>query len=103
MPVLPAILPKFVALTTAARMRLDLVDWNNDGVTDLILGDSTGKATFFRNTGTATDPEARVTVTPQFFESRSGNSAFLGKRLLGKASEVLVGGYFALRNGKVVG
>lgn len=51
---------------------------------------------------TIIDPEARVDVTPEFFESKSGNSAFLGTTLLGKASEVLVGGQFALRNGKVV-
>jgi dihydroorotase len=51
---------------------------------------------------TIVDPEARVEVTPAFFESKSGNSAFLGSTLLGKASEVLVGGRLALRNGKVV-
>jgi dihydroorotase len=51
---------------------------------------------------TVIDPEARVEITPAFFESKSSNSAFLGTTLLGKASEVLVGGQFALRNGKVV-
>ncbi len=51
---------------------------------------------------TVIDPEARVDVTAGFFESNSANSAFLGATLLGKASEVLVGGRFALRNGKVV-
>lgn len=51
---------------------------------------------------TVIDPEARVEVTNAFFESKSSNSAFLGTTLLGKASEVLVGGQFALRNGKVV-
>ena len=51
---------------------------------------------------TVVDPEARVEVGPAFFESKSGNSAFLGTTLLGKATEVLVGGQFALRNGKVV-
>ncbi len=51
---------------------------------------------------TIIDPEARVEVTPAFFESKSANSAFLGATLLGKASDVLVGGYFALRHGKVV-
>jgi dihydroorotase len=51
---------------------------------------------------TIVDPEARVEVTPDWFASRSRNSAFLGAKLLGRASEVLVGGYFALRNGKVV-
>lgn len=51
---------------------------------------------------TVIDPEARVEITPEFFESRSANSAFLGETLLGKATEVLVEGRFALRNGKVV-
>ena len=51
---------------------------------------------------TIVDPEARIELTPEWFVSKSRNSAFLGRKLLGKASEVLVGGYFALRNGKVV-
>lgn len=51
---------------------------------------------------TIVDPEARIEITPEWFVSKSRNSAFLGRKLLGKASEVLVGGYFALRNGKVV-
>jgi dihydroorotase len=51
---------------------------------------------------TIVDPEARVEVTAEWFASKSRNSAFLGQKLLGKASEVLVGGYFALKNGKVV-
>jgi dihydroorotase len=51
---------------------------------------------------TIIDPEARVEIAPAFFESKSGNSAFLGAKLFGKATEVLVGGRFALRNGKVV-
>ncbi|HZL05857.1 MAG TPA: dihydroorotase [Coriobacteriia bacterium] len=51
---------------------------------------------------TIVDPEARVEVTHDWFASKSRNSAFLGQKLLGKASAVLVGGYFALKNGKVV-
>ena len=51
---------------------------------------------------TIVDPEAKVDVTAAFFCSKSRNSAFLGARLLGRATEVLVGGYFVLRNGKVV-
>jgi len=51
---------------------------------------------------TVIDPEARVEVSAGWFESASRNSAFMGRKLLGKASEVLVGGKFALRNGKVV-
>jgi dihydroorotase len=51
---------------------------------------------------TVIDPEARVEIGESFFESKSANSAFLGTTLLGKATEVLIGGQFALRNGKVV-
>jgi dihydroorotase len=51
---------------------------------------------------TVFDPEARVEVTAGRFESLSANSAFLGHKLLGKASEVFVGGRMVLRNGKVV-
>lgn len=51
---------------------------------------------------TVVDPEARVEVTADWFVSKSRNSAFLGSNLLGKASDVLVGGRWALRNGKVV-
>ena len=41
-------------------------------------------------------------VTPEYFQSKSVNSAFLRATLLGKATEVLIEGQFALRNGKVV-
>lgn len=51
---------------------------------------------------TVIDPESKVEITPGFFESKAVNSAFVGSTLLGKASEVLVEGQFALRNGKVV-
>jgi len=51
---------------------------------------------------TIVDPEARVEITPEWFVSKSRNSAFVGASLLGKACEVLVGGKWALRNGKVV-
>ena len=51
---------------------------------------------------TVVDPEARVEVRADKFASKSRNSAFLGQKLLGKATEVLVGGQFALKNGKVV-
>ncbi|MHB1341115.1 MAG: dihydroorotase [Coriobacteriia bacterium] len=51
---------------------------------------------------TIVDPEARVEVSREWFASKSRNSAFSGHKLLGRASEVLVGGYFALKGGKVV-
>lgn len=51
---------------------------------------------------TIIDPEAKVLVDESYFESKSVNSAFVGSTLLGRATEVLVGGRFALKNGKVV-
>lgn len=51
---------------------------------------------------TVVDPEAKVEVVSDWFYSKSRNSAFLGATLLGKASDVLVAGAWALRNGKVV-
>jgi dihydroorotase len=51
---------------------------------------------------TIVDPEAKVEVEQTWFVSRSRNSAFTGAKLLGKASDVLVGGVWALRHGKVV-
>ncbi|PKQ10109.1 MAG: dihydroorotase [Actinobacteria bacterium HGW-Actinobacteria-9] len=51
---------------------------------------------------TVIDPEARVEVTKDWFVSKSANSAFLGHKLLGRATDVLVGGRIALRNGKLV-
>ncbi|HHJ98482.1 MAG TPA: dihydroorotase [Actinobacteria bacterium] len=51
---------------------------------------------------TVVDPEARVDVTPGWFVSRSRNSAFSGASLLGRASDVLVGGSWVVRKGKVV-
>lgn len=52
---------------------------------------------------TVVDPGAAFEVAPSGFESRSRNSAFLGMSLAGAASHVLVGGKFALKDGKVVG
>jgi dihydroorotase len=52
---------------------------------------------------TVVDPEAKVEVVPDWFESNSSNSSFLGHKLLGKASEVVVAGELVTRNGKVVG
>ncbi|MDF1543054.1 MAG: dihydroorotase [Anaerosomatales bacterium] len=51
---------------------------------------------------TIIDPEAKVEVTRERFASKSANSAFLGATLLGRATDVLVEGRFALKNGKVV-
>ena len=36
-----------VPISTANRMRIDLADWNDDGVMDLILGDASGMVYYF--------------------------------------------------------
>jgi dihydroorotase len=51
---------------------------------------------------TVVDPGIEWTVSPGGFESRSGNSAFLGASLVGGARHVLVAGEFVTRDGKVV-
>jgi len=51
---------------------------------------------------TIVDPDEAWEVGAEGFVSKSRNSAFLGKSLTGRASDVLIGGYFALRGGKVV-
>ena len=50
---------------------------------------------------TLIDPEAAVTVTPEYFESKSKNSAFLGLHLKGAASDVVIGGKRVLEAGLV--
>jgi len=77
---------RWMAINPRAALGLEPVRLEAGGVADI----------------TVIDPEARVEVTPEFFESKSANSAFLRATLLGKASEVFVGGRIALRNGKVV-
>jgi len=51
---------------------------------------------------TVVDPEARVEITPEWFYSNSRNCAFVGSKLLGKASEVVVAGRCVVRNGRVI-
>ena len=48
---------------------------------------------------TLVDPEAAVTVTPGYLESKSKNSAFLGLHLKGAASDVVIGGRRVLEDG----
>lgn len=79
-------LVRWMAINPRAALKLPEVRLEAGGVADV----------------TVIDPEAKVDVAPGFFESKSGNSAFLRATLLGKATEVFVGGRIALRNGKVV-
>jgi dihydroorotase len=51
---------------------------------------------------TVVDPEAVVHITPEYLESKSKNSAFLGLTLKGCASDVFVDGKRTLANGEVV-
>lgn len=51
---------------------------------------------------TIIDPEAEVKVEADRFESKAVNSPFVGLTLKGRATEVIVGGRFALRSGEVV-
>jgi dihydroorotase len=51
---------------------------------------------------TVVEPTWKWTVGEEPFVSKSRNSAFMGRTLTGRARDVLIGGYFALRSGKVV-
>ncbi len=51
---------------------------------------------------TVFDPEAEWTVDEAGFESKSKNSPFLGWKLKGRATEVLVGGRVVLEGSKIV-
>ncbi|MBI4313449.1 MAG: dihydroorotase [Candidatus Omnitrophica bacterium] len=48
------------------------------------------------------DPDSAWTVTPSVFESKSGNSSFLGRTLNGRVTDVCVSGRPVLRNGIIV-
>jgi len=50
---------------------------------------------------TLIDPEAHVSVTEDYFQSKSKNSAWLGYELTGAASDVFVGGKRTLAGGVV--
>jgi dihydroorotase len=51
---------------------------------------------------TIIDPAQEWVVAADGFVSKSRNSSFIGTSLVGRARDVLIGGYFALRDGKVV-
>lgn len=50
---------------------------------------------------TLIDPEAKIEVTEDYFESKSKNSAFLGETLTGAASDVFVSGKRKLADGQL--
>ena len=50
---------------------------------------------------TLIDPARRVTVTEDYFQSKSKNSAFLGRELMGVATDVFVDGRRTLADGAV--
>lgn len=51
---------------------------------------------------TVIDPEAAWTVEATEFLSKATNSAFIGEELIGRATDVYVGGYATLEDGKIV-
>jgi dihydroorotase len=51
---------------------------------------------------TVIDPTATYEVTADSFESKAQNSAFIGRTLKGRASDVYVAGYATLEEGEVV-
>lgn len=51
---------------------------------------------------TLVDPAAEWTVTPSVFESKSGNSSFLGWSLSGRVTDVWVSGRRVLHNGTII-
>jgi len=51
---------------------------------------------------TVLDLTCEVEFTPEYFRGRSKNSAFLGQRATGCATDVLVGGYWAMRDREVI-
>ena len=51
---------------------------------------------------TVIDPDAAWTVDAADFLSKSANSGFLGAELVGRATDVYVGGYATLEDGAIV-
>jgi hypothetical protein len=56
-----------VPIVNGGRMRLDLVDWNDDGVMDLILGNTSGAVYYYEGyrfalTGIAPQPDGQIVL-----------------------------------------
>ena len=51
---------------------------------------------------TVIDPDAEVQFTPEWFESKSKNSAFIDEKVVGRATDVLIDGQWAMRDGEVL-
>ncbi len=51
---------------------------------------------------TVFDPEIRWTVSADEFESKARNSAFIGQELIGRATDVYVGGVAKMKEGTIV-
>ncbi len=51
---------------------------------------------------TVIDPEAAWTVEVGDFYSKANNSGFIGAELTGRATDVYVGGYATMEDGKIV-
>ena len=51
---------------------------------------------------TVIDPCVEWMVDENDFESKASNSAFIGKALVGRASDVYVGGYATMEDGVIV-
>lgn len=67
-------------VSTGPRMRLDLVDWNNDGVMDLLLGNSNGTVSYYEGYRFVF---AAMTAQPSGQQVFQWNSApFLGYNVL---------------------
>jgi hypothetical protein len=57
-----------ININTSSRMRLDVVDWNKNGILDLLIGDDQGKISYFEGyrfvfRGIAVQPDQSVALT----------------------------------------
>jgi len=76
---------KVLALNPRKVLALDEISLREGSIADL----------------TVLDLEEKVTFTPEFFKGKSINSAFLNETAQGRPTDVLIGGYWAMREGEV--